>query len=180
MRTSAVQSRDHADAGILDSLEDAVIVLNGETARWCSATEAAEALARKWLGLDGRRDARAALVLKPLGALCSPGLFDDGTSCRNTPVKVAYPDGQSAGAGVSSYRISHATRPAAAVSLSGTSTRQACSRRDVLAEAPRPSARPHLRKWRTKSRTPHAMRIHPRVVRRGSPTRSRRLARIWT
>lgn len=90
--------------GILDSLEDAVIVLNAKR-QVVFCNQAAEALLGKWLG------STVGETPEPLWAADHPlapfvtGLFDDGIERRNTPVKVAYPDGQSRELAVSSYRI---------------------------------------------------------------------------
>jgi len=114
-RVNQLGERVHADhqqwqsettqmEGILDSLEDAVIVLNAKR-QVVFCNQAAEALLGKWLG------STVGETPEPLGAADHPlapfvtGLFDDGIERRNAPVKVAYPDGQSRELAVSSYRI---------------------------------------------------------------------------
>ena len=114
-RVNQLGERIHADhqhwqsettqmEGILDSLEDAVIVLNAKR-QVVFCNQAAEALLGTWLG------STVGETPEPLGAADHPlapfvtGLFDDGIERRNAPVKVAYPDGQSRELAVSSYRI---------------------------------------------------------------------------
>jgi len=110
-RVNQLGERVHADhqpwqsettqmQGILDSLEDAVIVLNAKR-QVVFCNQAAEALLGKSVGETP----------EPLGAADHPlapfvtELFDDEIERRNAPVKVAYPDGQSRELAVSSYRI---------------------------------------------------------------------------
>ena len=114
-RVSQLGERIHADhqqgqsettqmEGILDSLEDAVIVLNAKR-QVVFCNQAAEALLGKSLG------STVGATPQPLGAADHPlapfvtELFDDAIERRNAPVKVADPDGQSRELAVSSYRI---------------------------------------------------------------------------
>jgi signal transduction histidine kinase len=98
--------RVHADQmkGILDSLEDAVIVLNARR-QVVFCNEPAEALLGKWI------DSAFAETSEPLQAQDHPlapfvaELFEDGIERRNAPVKVPFPDGQARELAVSSYRI---------------------------------------------------------------------------
>src|SRR2546427_8860065 len=82
------QSETTQMKGILDSLEDAVIVLNAKR-QVVVCNQAAEARLGKWLG------STVGETPEPLGAADHPlapfvtGLFDDGIERRNTPVKVA-------------------------------------------------------------------------------------------
>jgi len=89
--------------GILDSLEDAVVVLNAKReVVFCN--QAAEGL------LDRALDSGDGTLLgmvppdHPLGPLVTE-LFDAGIERRNAAVKVRAPDGQSRELAVSSYRI---------------------------------------------------------------------------
>ncbi len=89
--------------GILDSLEDAVIVLNAKReVVFCN--QAAEGLLGQ--SLDSPEGALAGLLPAdhPLGPAVSE-LFDAGIERRNAAVKVRCPDGQSRELAVSSYRI---------------------------------------------------------------------------
>ncbi len=94
---------DHMD-GILDSLEDAVIVLNAKR-QVVFCNQPAEALLGKWV------DSAFAETTEPLQAPDHPlapfvvELFEDGIERRNAPVKVPCPDGQARELAVSSYRI---------------------------------------------------------------------------
>ncbi len=89
--------------GILDSLEDAVIVLNAKReVVFCN--QAAEGLLGQ--SLDSPEGALAGLLPAdhPLGPVVTE-LFDAGIERRNSAVKVRCPDGQSRELAVSSYRI---------------------------------------------------------------------------
>src|SRR5262245_54211984 len=92
------------ERGILDSLEDAVIVLNARR-QVVFCNEPAEALLGKWI------DSAFAEASEPLQALDHPlapfvaELFEDGIERRNAPVKVPFADGQARELTVSSYRI---------------------------------------------------------------------------
>jgi signal transduction histidine kinase len=105
-RVNKLGERVHADQmnGILNSLEDAVIVLNAKR-QVVFCNEPAEALLGKWL------DSAFAETSEPLQALDHPlapfvaELFEDGIERRNAPVKVPCPDGQARELAVSSYRI---------------------------------------------------------------------------
>jgi signal transduction histidine kinase len=114
-RVNQLGERVHADqhewqnettqmAGILDSLEDAVIVLNAKRqVMFCN--QAAQALLGGSLG---------ATVEDPMAPFVAE-LFDDGIERRNTPVKVPYPDGRTRELAVSSYRIPDGDRVGGAV-----------------------------------------------------------------
>jgi signal transduction histidine kinase len=105
-RVNKLGERVQADQmnGILNSLEDAVIVLNAKR-QVVFCNEPAEALLGKWL------DSAFAETSEPLQALDHPlapfvaELFEDGIERRNAPVKVPCPDGQARELAVSSYRI---------------------------------------------------------------------------
>jgi DNA-binding NtrC family response regulator/signal transduction histidine kinase/HAMP domain-containing protein len=89
--------------GILDSLEDAVIVLNAKReVVFCN--QAGEGLLGQ--SLDSPEGALAGLLPAdhPLGPVVTE-LFDAGIERRNSAVKVRCPDGQSRELAVSSYRI---------------------------------------------------------------------------
>jgi len=100
--------------GILDSLEDAVIVLNArQQVVFCN--EPAEALLGKWI------DSAFAETSEPLQALDHPlapfvaELFQRGIERRNATVKVPFHDGQTRELTVSSYRIPGGERAGGAV-----------------------------------------------------------------
>jgi signal transduction histidine kinase len=105
-RVNKLGEQVHADQvnGLLNSLEDAVIVLNAKR-QVVFCNEPAEALLGKWL------DSAFAETSEPLQALDHPlapfvaELFEDGIERRNAPVKVPCPDGQARELAVSSYRI---------------------------------------------------------------------------
>ena len=89
--------------GILDSLEDAVIVLNAKReVVFCN--QAAEGLLGQ--SLDSPEGALAGLLPAdhPLGPVVTE-LFDAGIERRNSAVNLRCPDGQSRELAVSSYRI---------------------------------------------------------------------------
>jgi signal transduction histidine kinase len=100
--------------GILDSLEDAVIVLNArQQVVFCN--EPAEALLGKWI------DSAFAETSEPLQAPDHPlapfvaELFQRGIERRNATVKVPFVDGQTRELTVSSYRIPGGERAGGAV-----------------------------------------------------------------
>jgi len=105
-RVNKLGERVNADRmdGILDSLEDAVIVLNAKR-QVVFCNQPAEALLGKWV------DSAFAETSEPLQAPDHPlapfvvELFEDGIERRNAPVKVPCPDGQARELAVSSYRI---------------------------------------------------------------------------
>jgi len=105
-RVNKLGERVRADQmnGILNSLEDAVIVLNARR-QVVFCNEPAEALLGKWI------DSAFAETSEPLQAPDHPlapfiaELFEDGIERRNAPVKVLCPDGQTRELAVSSYRI---------------------------------------------------------------------------
>ena len=105
-RVNKLGERVNADQmdGILDSLEDAVIVLNAKR-QVVFCNQPAEALLGKWV------DSAFAETSEPLQAPDHPlapfvvELFEDGIERRNAPVKVPCPDGQARELAVSSYRI---------------------------------------------------------------------------
>jgi nitrogen fixation/metabolism regulation signal transduction histidine kinase len=89
---------------ILDSLEDAVIVLNAKR-QVVFCNQAAEALLGNWLGSTvGETPEPLEATDHPLAPFVAE-LFDDGVERRNAAVKVPCPDGQSRELAVSSYRI---------------------------------------------------------------------------
>jgi signal transduction histidine kinase len=105
-RVDKLGERVYADQmnGILNSLEDAVIVLNARR-QVVFCNEPAEALLGKWI------DSAFAETSEPLQAPDHPlapfiaELFEVGIERRNAPVKVLCPDGQTRELAVSSYRI---------------------------------------------------------------------------
>src|SRR5437773_1281475 len=105
-RVNKLGERVNADRmdGILDSLEDAVIVLNAKR-QVVFCNQPAEALLGKWV------DSAFAETTEPLQAPDHPlapfvvELFEDGIERRNAPVKMPCPDGQARELAVSSYRI---------------------------------------------------------------------------
>src|SRR5262249_13093524 len=94
-RVNKLGEHVHSDQmkGILDSLEDAVIVLNARR-QVVFCNEPAEALLGKWI------DSAFAETSEPLQAPDHPlapfvaELFEDGIERRNAPVKVPFADGQ--------------------------------------------------------------------------------------
>ncbi len=90
--------------GILNSLEDAVIVLNGKReVVFCN--QAAEGMLGRRLDTTVGQTLEALLTADdPLAQLVAE-LFEDGVERRNVAVKVPYPDGHSRELAVSSYRI---------------------------------------------------------------------------
>ncbi|MGH7343680.1 MAG: ATP-binding protein [Candidatus Rokuibacteriota bacterium] len=111
-RVHAEQSHWQSDRarmeGILDSLEDAMIVLNGKReVVFCN--QAAEGLLGR--SLDGGDGALAGALAadQPLAPVVTE-LFDAGIERRNAAVKVRGPDGQSRELAVSSYRIADGDR----------------------------------------------------------------------
>ena len=115
-RVNKLGERVRADQmnGILNSLEDAVIVLNARR-QVVFCNEPAEALLGKWI------DSAFAETSEPLQAPDHPlapfiaELFEDGIERRNAPVKVLCPDGQTRELAVSSYRIPGGDRAGGAV-----------------------------------------------------------------
>jgi len=106
-RVHAEQSHWQSDRarmeGILDSLEDAVVVLNAKReVVFCN--QAAEGLLDR--ALDSGDGALLGMVRAdhPLASLVAE-LFDAGIERRNAAVKIRAPDGQSRELAVSSYRI---------------------------------------------------------------------------
>jgi signal transduction histidine kinase len=105
-RVNKLGERVNADQmdGILDSLEDAVIVLNAKR-QVVFCNHPAEALLGKWV------DSVFAETSEPLQAPDHPlapfvaELFEEGIEQRNAPVKLPCPDGQTRELAVSSYRI---------------------------------------------------------------------------
>jgi signal transduction histidine kinase len=105
-RVNKLGERVNADQmdGILDSLEDAVIVLNAKR-QVVFCNQPAEALLGKWV------DSVFAETSEPLQAPDHPlapfvaELFEEGIEQRNAPVKLPCPDGQTRELAVSSYRI---------------------------------------------------------------------------
>ena len=117
-RVHAEQSHWQSDRarmeGILDSLEDAVVVLNAKReVVFCNQT--AEALLGQALG-SGAGGAIEGLLPAdhPLAPVVAE-LFDGGIERRNAAVKVPCPDGQSRELAVSSYRIPDGDRPGGGV-----------------------------------------------------------------
>jgi signal transduction histidine kinase len=115
-RVNKLGDRVHAGqiGGILDSLEDAVIVLNArQQVVFCN--EPAEALLGKW------SDSAFAETSEPLQAPDHPlapfvaELFQRGIERRNATVKVPFLDGQARELTVSSYRIPGGDRAGGAV-----------------------------------------------------------------
>ncbi len=90
--------------GILNSLEDAVIVLNGKReVVFCN--QAAEGMLGRRLDTTVGQTLESLLTADdPLAQLVAE-LFEDGVERRNVAVKVPYPDGHSRELAVSSYRI---------------------------------------------------------------------------
>jgi signal transduction histidine kinase len=115
-RVNKLGDRVNADQmkGLLDSLEDAVIVLNARR-QVVFCNEPAEALLGKWI------DSAFAETSEPLQAQDHPlapfiaELFEKGIERRNAPVKMPFPDGQVRELAVSSYRIPGDDRPGGAV-----------------------------------------------------------------
>jgi len=115
-RVNKLGDRVNADQmkGILDSLEDAVIVLNARR-QVVFCNEPAEALLGKWI------DSAFAETSEPLQGQDHPlapfiaELFEKGIERRNAPVKMPFPDGQVRELAVSSYRIPGDDRPGGAV-----------------------------------------------------------------
>ena len=115
-RVNKLGDRVHAGqiGGVLDSLEDAVIVLNArQQVVFCN--EPAEALLGKW------SDSAFAETSEPLQAPDHPlasfvaELFQRGIERRNATVKVPFLDGQARELTVSSYRIPGGDRAGGAV-----------------------------------------------------------------
>jgi len=106
-RVHAEQSHWQSDRarmeGILDSLEDALIVLNAER-EVVFTNQAAEALLAQSPDADPGALAGVLPVDHPLAPVVTE-LFDAGIERRNSAVKVRCPDGQSRELAVSSYRI---------------------------------------------------------------------------
>ena len=114
-RVNQLGERVHADhqpwqsettqmQGILDSLEDAVIVLNAQR-QVVFCNQAAEALLGKWPGSTvGETPEPLRAADHPLAPFVTE-LFDVEIERRNAPVKVQCSDGQSRELAVSSYRI---------------------------------------------------------------------------
>lgn len=106
-RVHAEQSHWQSDRarmeGILDSLEDALVVLNAKR-EVVFTNQAAEALLAQ--SPDGEAGALAGVLPAdhPLAPVVTE-LFDAGIERRNSAVKVRCPDGQSRELAVSSYRI---------------------------------------------------------------------------
>ena len=115
-RVNKLGDRVNADQmkGLLDSLEDAVVVLNARR-QVVFCNEPAEALLGKWI------DSAFAETSEPLQAQDHPlapfiaELFEKGIERRNAPVKMPFPDGQVRELAVSSYRIPGDDRPGGAV-----------------------------------------------------------------
>jgi signal transduction histidine kinase/HAMP domain-containing protein len=99
--------------GILDSLEDALIVLNGKReVVFCN--QAAEGLLGQLVDSDAGALAGLLPAEHPLAPVVAE-LFDAGLERRNSAVKVRPPDGQFRELAVSSYRIPDGDRPGGGV-----------------------------------------------------------------
>ena len=115
-RVNKLGDRVNADQmkGLLDSLEDAVVVLNARR-QVVFCNEPAEALLGKWI------DSAFAETSEPLQGQDHPlapfiaELFEKGIERRNAPVKMPFPDGQVRELAVSSYRIPGDDRAGGAV-----------------------------------------------------------------